>query len=288
MTTETGNSSTSNGNDSLALTSIINIITSLLSVNIITSTSIFFVITIIIIINALANDDAPNKGAPFESLSARVEDKSLQLQLIRLEHLCLQYLQNSINIQNVLTALRNADDLGLSYIKDYCLHYIIKDPLYSSIVVSKDFETVSKTLIIEIVRLRQNHNKLSADMISRAFDVHHSNTLESDMKKFLTEDDLFSDITLELNDFKFRGHRSILAARSSFFEAHLRSFPPSDGVIKIPIEVMIPQSLTSLLKYIYYGDTNMSPDHSLYLFSASSFFGFTNNRLQTHTRYFVC
>lgn len=45
---------------------------------------------------------------------------------------------------------------------------------------------------------------------------------------------------------------------------------------------MIPskQSFDSLLRYIYYGDVNMPPEDSLYLFSAPYFYGFTNNRMQ--------
>ena len=45
---------------------------------------------------------------------------------------------------------------------------------------------------------------------------------------------------------------------------------------------MIPsqQSFDSLLRYIYYGDVDMPPEDSLYLFSAPYFYGFTNNRLQ--------
>ena len=40
------------------------------------------------------------------------------------------------------------------------------------------------------------------------------------------------------------------------------------------------ESFDSLLRYIYYGDVNMPPEDSLYLFSAPFFYGFTNNRLQ--------
>lgn len=45
---------------------------------------------------------------------------------------------------------------------------------------------------------------------------------------------------------------------------------------------MVPslESFNSLLRYIYYGDVNMPPEDSLYLFSAPYFYAFTNNRLQ--------
>lgn len=45
---------------------------------------------------------------------------------------------------------------------------------------------------------------------------------------------------------------------------------------------MVPsvESFNSLLRYIYYGDVNMPPEDSLYLFSAPYFYAFANNRLQ--------
>lgn len=51
---------------------------------------------------------------------------------------------------------------------------------------------------------------------------------------------------------------------------------------QIAIGEMIPsrQSFDSLLRYIYFGDVNMPPEDSLYLFSAPYFYGFTNNRMQ--------
>ena len=44
---------------------------------------------------------------------------------------------------------------------------------------------------------------------------------------------------------------------------------------------MIPsrQSFQSLLRYMYHGDVKMPPEDSLYLFTAPSFFIFSNNRL---------
>ena len=45
---------------------------------------------------------------------------------------------------------------------------------------------------------------------------------------------------------------------------------------------MVPssESFSSLLRYIYYADVSMPPEDSLYLFTAPTFYGFTNNRLQ--------
>lgn len=40
-----------------------------------------------------------------------------------------------------------------------------------------------------------------------------------------------------------------------------------------------------MLRYIYYGETKMPPEDSLYLFQAPSFYAFTNNRLQAFCKH---
>lgn len=54
------------------------------------------------------------------------------------------------------------------------------------------------------------------------------------------------------------------------------------GQLRVAIGEVVPtpQAFFSLLRYIYFGDTVMPPEDSLYLFSAPMFYGFTNNRLQ--------
>ena len=50
---------------------------------------------------------------------------------------------------------------------------------------------------------------------------------------------------------------------------------------------MIPsrQSFQSLLRYIYHGDVKMPPEDSLYLFTAPSFFIFSNNRFSVFCKH---
>lgn len=45
------------------------------------------------------------------------------------------------------------------------------------------------------------------------------------------------------------------------------------------------EAFNSLLRYIYYGETKMPPEDSLYLFQAPSFYAFTNNRLQAFCKH---
>merc|ERR1712004_963595 len=56
---------------------------------------------------------------------------------------------------------------------------------------------------------------------------------------------------------------------------------PVDNKVLVSIGEMVPsrQSFESLLRYIYYGEVEMPPEDSLYLFSAPHFYIFSNNVL---------
>lgn len=212
--------------------------------------------------------------------------QALQLQMTRLEHLCIQYLESCICHQNVLLALQNAAKLKLDFLREFCLKFIVKDSNYNHIVMSKEFETIEQPLMVEIIRRRQ---KPPIRPLSEAqlFDILNCNTLEKDMETFLKNvGQEFCDITLLLDGKRYVAHKAVLAARCSYFEAMFRSFMPENGTVKIAIGEMVPshQAFDSLLRYIYYGDVTMPPEDSLYLFSAPYFYGFTNSRLQAYCK----
>ncbi|XP_046979238.1 leucine-zipper-like transcriptional regulator 1 isoform X1 [Schistocerca americana] len=205
---------------------------------------------------------------------------AVQFHMRRLEQLCVQYLEATINHRNVLEALHNASALKLYFIKEFCLKFVVKESNYNQIVMSKEFENLDKSLMVEIIRRRQMPQ--SRPQLDQPFD-NSGTTLEQDMEMFLkTGGREFCDIILMLDGLPIPVHKAVLAARCSYFEAMFRSFMPEDNVVQIQIGDIIPsrQSFDSLLRYIYYADVNMPPEDSLYLFSAPYFYGFTNNRLQ--------
>lgn len=75
--------------------------------------------------------------------------------MTKLEQLCLHYLETTIDLKNVLEALQYSSSLELNLIKNLCLKFIIKDGNYKEIVMSDEFEVLDKTLMIEIVRQKQ-------------------------------------------------------------------------------------------------------------------------------------
>ena len=75
--------------------------------------------------------------------------------MVRLEQLCINYLEVSISHRNVLTALQNAALLNLDFLKEFCLKFIVKDSNWDEIIMSNDFEAINKPLMVEIIRRRQ-------------------------------------------------------------------------------------------------------------------------------------
>eukprot|EP00795_Rhopilema_esculentum_P016024 gene16024-7367_t len=204
-------------------------------------------------------------------------------ELVRLETLCTQYIEASITTENVLVALECAQELGLEFIKEYCMRFIVREVNFNVIIMSSEFEALSKTLMVEIIRRRQLQLQypLPEPQTPPASKVP---TLLDDMNSLLRGEVAaeFQDVELLLNENPIKAHKAVLAARSGYFEAMFRSFSPQNNRVNVSIGDMVPspQSFNSLLRYIYTGDVSMPPEDSLYLFSAPFYYAFTNSRLQ--------
>uniref|UniRef100_A0A8V5H049 Uncharacterized protein n=1 Tax=Melopsittacus undulatus TaxID=13146 RepID=A0A8V5H049_MELUD len=195
---------------------------------------------------------------------------ALNFKLSRLEQLCLQYIEASVDLQNVLIVCENANKLQLDQLKEHCLNFVVKESHFNQVIMMKEFEHLSSSLIVEIVRRKQQppvrtHSDQPLDI---------GTSLIQDMKAYLegagTE---FCDIILLLDGHPRPAHKAILAARSSYFEAMFRSFMPEDGQVNISIGEMVPskQAFESMLRYIYYGEVNMPPEDSLLLLKMNSY-----------------
>lgn len=156
---------------------------------------------------------------------------AVQFYIPRLEQLCVQYLEFKISKTNVLDALYNADRMGLTLIKDHCMGFITKDDHFNDIVMSPEFAALEKMLIVEIIRKKQNPSKHSTDM---KYDKTIGTSLENDMAVFLKSGGKeFCDINLVLEGKVIPAHKSILAARCTYFQAMFRSFMPADNTVNV-------------------------------------------------------
>ncbi|XP_017676909.1 PREDICTED: leucine-zipper-like transcriptional regulator 1 isoform X2 [Lepidothrix coronata] len=137
---------------------------------------------------------------------------ALNFKLSRLEQLCLQYIEASVDLQNVLIVCENANKLQLDQLKEHCLNFVVKESHFNQVIMMKEFEHLSSSLIVEIVRRKQQppvrtHSDQPLDI---------GTSLIQDMKAYLegagTE---FCDIILLLDGHPRPAHKAILAARSS-------------------------------------------------------------------------
>lgn len=138
--------------------------------------------------------------------------------------------------------------------------------------MSDEFGALEKSLIVEVIRKRFNPAKTEIRP-----EIIEGTTLEMDMAAFLKHDGgaAFCDIELLLDGQVIPAHKSILAARCTYFQAMFRSFMPPDNRVQIQIGDISPslKAFQSLLCYIYYGEKKMPAEDSLYLFEAPSFYG---------------
>lgn len=120
---------------------------------------------------------------------------------------------------------------SLTVIKDYCLSFIVKEDNFQEIVMSPEFAALEKVLIVEIIRKRLNPGRPPTDLRN---EKSIGTTLESDMEIFLKSGGKeFCDINLLLGDTVIPAHKSILAARCSYFQGLFRSFPPPENTVKV-------------------------------------------------------
>ncbi|KAI2664954.1 hypothetical protein H4Q32_003278 [Labeo rohita] len=184
---------------------------------------------------------------------------ALSFKLSRLEQLCVQYIEASVDLQNVLSVCENANKLQLDQLKEHCLNFVVKESHFNQVIMTKEFELLSTPLIVEIVRRKQQPPpRVYSDQ-----PVDIGTSLVQDMKAYLEgAGHEFCDIILLLDGHPRPAHKAILAARSSYFEAMFRSFMPEDGQVNISIGEMVPstQAFESMLRYIYYGDVSKLPN----------------------------
>ncbi|KAJ8712755.1 hypothetical protein PYW08_008059 [Mythimna loreyi] len=214
---------------------------------------------------------------------------ALRLNIPRLRGLCARFLRANLCYGNVLQALHAAHHANLTCIKEYCLRFVVKDYNFTPIVMSKEFEEMEQSLMVEVIRRRQQPPpKQTNAVVQQEYDEEIiGTTLEQDMCVLLGGGAELSDVRLRVGAASRPAHRSVLAARAAYFEAMFRSFSPHDNIVNIQICDTVPseEAFDSLLRYIYYGDTNMPTEDSLYLFQAPIYYGFTNNRLQVFCKH---
>ena len=235
----------------------------------------------------LENTSRDGMSASQMFLMMEVYKLALLLKTKRLELLSMQYIEASINIENVLLVLCNASELELGRLREFCMKFIVRDSNYRKVIMSSSFEQLDRSVMVQIIRRQQFRSRpMSPDPHSE--DEMIPSSLQDDLEAFLLSNNgrPFTDVVLQVNEESVPAHIPILAARCSYFEALFRSFMPENHRVEVMFGKTRPtlQAFNSLLKYVYYGEVCMPPEDCLYVFSAPNFFGFTNLQLHSHCK----
>lgn len=236
-------------------------------------------------------DEASVEGMTVEQMLQMMElyKLSLLLETPRMELLCLQYIQASVNEENVLHVLRVASELRLSSLKEYCLRSIVREGSYRQVVMSSSFESLDSHLMVAIVRRHQTPSRPTSPDTAHSRHLEPPATIQDDLKAFLksTAGRQFSDVVLCVGEEVVHAHQAILAARCTYFEAMFRSFMPPGRTVQVTFGKHSPSipAFHSLLAHVYHGSIQLPPEDALYVYSAPNFFGFHSNRLHDHCQF---
>jgi len=213
---------------------------------------------------------------------------ALLLETKRLELLSMQYIEASVNVENVLLVLHNASELKLSSLREYCMKFIVRESNFRKVIMSSSFEALDRELMVQIIRRQQFRSRPTSPDPHADDDGLVPSSLQDNLSDFIRSDAgrPFTDVALKVGSEVVLAHKPILAARCAYFEALFRSFMPENHEVEITFgkNVPSPQAFLSLLQYIYCGEVRMPPEDSLYIFSAPNFFGFSNSRLHSYCK----
>ena len=236
----------------------------------------------------LENHSREGMSAQQMLLMMEVYKLALLFNTKRLELLSMQYIEASINLENVLLVLCSASELKLTRMREFCMKFIVRDTNYRKVIMSSSFERLDRSVMVQIIRRQQFRSRPTSPDPHTETEERLPSSLQDDLEAFLLGDmgRPFTDVILQVNSHSVPAHIPILATRCSYFEALFRSFMPESGRVDITFGKTLPtlQAFNSLLKFIYYGEVRMPPADCLYIFSAPNFFGFSNLQLHSHCK----
>lgn len=73
--------------------------------------------------------------------------------------------------RDIITSNEFNSNFSLKLIKDHCMSFIVKDDNYNNIVMTNDFESLDKPLMVEIVRKRVYPGRINDIRISKLLGI---------------------------------------------------------------------------------------------------------------------
>lgn len=191
---------------------------------------------------------------------------SLQFEgLGRLQWMCENHIVKAVSLSNLYQVFKESDQLQLKYIKDYCIHFAIDH--YFDFVNNKDaVKELGIELFQETASAYLEHQAGRLKPVQPL--VEPADTFLVDFKTLLDSGKNY-DIEFQLADSKlmgfpqgmlFKGHKAVIAVRSQPL-ADLCAAPTTQaqkGLNAVPVKGVGSDAFQALLKWIYYGETNIT------------------------------
>jgi hypothetical protein len=166
---------------------------------------------------------------------------------------------------NLYQVFKESDQLQLKFIKDYCIHYAI-DHYFEFVNNKEAVKELGIELFQETASAYLEHQAGRLKPVQSL--VEPADTFLVDFKSLLDSGKNY-DIEFQLVDSKlmgfpqgmlFKGHKAIIAVRSQPL-ADLCASPTTQaqkGLNAVPVKGVGNEAFQALLKWIYYGETNIT------------------------------
>jgi len=181
---------------------------------------------------------------------------SHQLELERLARLGEEHLRANLSIDMIFSLLKGAHEMGEARIKGFCMDFAHKN-MKDFIKRKDDARSLGVELFQEVVSLSLEEYKEPPPDTTPV----PPNSLHDDFAKIYTSTKASdtTDAFVMIAGEKIPFHRAILSAHTKAFAHSMGSARDDDMTDVFNVVGMAPEAFRSLLKYIYYGDQDITP-----------------------------
>jgi hypothetical protein len=181
---------------------------------------------------------------------------SHQLELERLARLGEEHLRSNLSIDMVFSLLKGAHELNESRIKGFCLDYAHRN-IKEFIKRKEDARSLGVELFQEVVSLSLEEYKEPPPDTTPI----PPNSLHDDFAKIYaaSKSGETTDAFVMVAGDKIPFHRAVVCAHTKVFASAIAAAKDDDMTDILNVVGMAPEAFRSVLKFIYYGDQDITP-----------------------------
>jgi len=247
-------------------------------------------VTISRVLDYLYSDECPwlPKLKPLDLLNLVIAARRYSLD--RLVWICENQILETMGLDNIIALLKGADELKDDRIRKFCMDYMLQADTFKEFVLRKDLTNeLGMELFSELVTMNATAAATGGTKQLEKLGDCPPGRIKDDFKE-LYNSMLYSDASVKLDGENIQFHKAILAAASkhiyeNFSKAKLTAGQSDDvsETLEISKEQRFHDKLSadafrSLLKFVYYGDTDIDALPACFLIPFVRYYGL--NELQ--------